>query len=82
MPIELEAKAGPLRRQFDSGVAEPPPVRSRLLVHVGLSLRRLAPLAQRMQVALAVQAAVDDGLDVIAGPGVAGAELAVPEPNL
>jgi hypothetical protein len=45
-------------------------------VHVGLRLRRLAPLAQRVQVALAVGAAIDDGLDVIAGPGIAWAKRA------
>jgi hypothetical protein len=66
----------PLRRQFDTGVAEPPTIAPRLLVHVGLGLRRLAPLAPRMQVALAVGTAIDDGLDVIAGPRVAGTEPA------
>jgi hypothetical protein len=66
----------PLRRQLDALMAEPLAVAPRLLVHVGLGLRRLAPLTQGMQVALAVQAAVDDGLDVIAGPGIAGTKRA------
>ena len=35
-----------LRRKLDAGVAEPLAVAPRLLVNVGLRLRRLAPLAQ------------------------------------
>jgi hypothetical protein len=65
-----------LRSQLDAGMAEPLAVAPRFLVHVGLRLRRLAPLAQGVQVALAVRAAVDNGDDVIAGPGVARTERA------
>jgi hypothetical protein len=63
-----------LGRQLDAGVAKPLAVAPRLLVDVDRGLQRLAPFAERMQVALAVGAAVDDGLDVVAGPGVARAK--------
>jgi hypothetical protein len=65
-----------LGRQLDAGVAKPLAVTPRLLVHVDRGLQRLAPLAERMQVALAVGPAIDDGLDVIAGPGIARAKRA------
>jgi hypothetical protein len=60
-------QGAPLRGQLYAGVTKPPAVAPRLLMHVGLGLRRLAPLAEWMQVAHVVGAAVDDGLDVIAG---------------
>jgi hypothetical protein len=64
-PARECARQGPaLRRDLDASVAEPPPVAPRLLVHVGLRLRGLAPLAERMQVALAVGAAVDPATDI------------------
>jgi hypothetical protein len=66
----------PLRGQFDARVPEPPPVAPRFLVHVGLGLRRLTPFAHWMQVVPAAGASIDHGLDVVAGPGVTGAELA------
>jgi hypothetical protein len=41
-----------------------PALAPRLLVDVGLCFRRLEPLAERMQVALAVGAAVDPATDI------------------
>jgi hypothetical protein len=71
----------PSMRRFHplANVPEPPAVAPRLLVHISLGLRRLAPFAERMQVALAVRPAVDDGLNVVAGPGVAGGALSIPD---
>jgi hypothetical protein len=57
-------------------MSEPLVINPRLLLHVGLGLGRLAPLAERMEIALAVRSAVDDGDDVVAGPGIARAEEA------
>jgi hypothetical protein len=55
-------------------VAKPLMVGPRLLLHVGLGLRRLAPFAERMEVDLPVWSAVNDRVDVVACPGVARAE--------
>jgi hypothetical protein len=60
----------------DAGMPKSLAVAPRLLVQVGLRFQRFAPLAERMQVALAVGAAIDDGSDVVARPGIPRAKRA------
>jgi hypothetical protein len=56
LPTREGAKQRPPRGlELDPGVPDPPAVDPRLLLHVGLRLWRLAPLAQRMEVALPVR---------------------------
>jgi hypothetical protein len=71
-PARERARQGSsLGLQLDAGVAEPLAVDPRLLVDVGLGLVRLAPFAERMEIALPVRSAVDD---LVTGPGVVGAD--------